>query len=84
MSFYAKSYLKAAIFVGIEAAAWTFYAIYQSKGNKQTSSFQAYADQYWSVRTYAQWLVDQGFNGSGGINPNEGDLGTFKAADYGM
>jgi hypothetical protein len=69
--FYAKSYLKAGIFFGVELLSWGTYALFQVKGDNQTDKFQKYADQYWSVHTYAQWLVDQGFEGAGVINPNE-------------
>ena len=77
--FYAKDYLKSAIFLGVEIAAWTTYAIYQHKGNTQTTSFQNYANQYWSVKTYAQWLVNEAFNGSSVINPNESNLETLRS-----
>lgn len=77
--FYAKSYLKSAIFLGVEIAAWTTYAIYQNKGNKQTTVFQNYANQYWNVRTYAQWLINMNFEGSSVINPNEPILETLRS-----
>lgn len=76
--FYAKSYVKAGIFFGIEAISWGAYAIYQTKGNNQTDKFQSYADQYWSVRTYAHWLIDQGFQGASSINPDEPNLETLR------
>lgn len=69
--FYAKSYLKAAIFFGAELLSWGAFAMYQIKGDNQTDKFQSYADQYWSVYRYAQWLVDENFPGAGVINPNE-------------
>jgi hypothetical protein len=71
---YAKSYLKAAIFFAVEVASWIYYASYQSKGNTQTDKFQTYANQYWNVRKYGQWLKDMNFTGQEAINPNEGDL----------
>ncbi len=61
--FYGKNYLKAAIFFGVEVISWGAYTMYQVKGNNQTDKFQGYADQYWSIYTYAHWLVDQGFHG---------------------
>ena len=76
--FYGGNILKAAIFFGIEAIGWGTYAYFQHKGNVQTDKFQAYADQYWSVRTYANWLLSQGFQGAGGINPNEPNLETLR------
>jgi hypothetical protein len=66
--FYAKSYIKAAIFIGIEAGLWTAYSIYQSEGNSQTDSYQNYADQNWDVYKYAGWLKAQNFSGSEGID----------------
>ncbi|MFI5145411.1 MAG: hypothetical protein ACHQJ4_07420 [Ignavibacteria bacterium] len=77
--FYAKDYIKSAIFLGIEIAAWTTYAIYQHKGNTQTATFQNYANQYWNVRTYAQWLINMGFPGNSVINPNEPNLETLRS-----
>lgn len=56
--FYAGSYLKAGIFVAVEAALITTAVIYNNKGNKQTTDFQNYADKNWSVVRYAQWLID--------------------------
>jgi hypothetical protein len=76
--FYGKSYLKAGIFFGVELLSWGAYTLYQVKGNNQTDKFQKYADQYWSVRTYAQWLVDQDFLGNGVINPNEPDVNVLR------
>ncbi|MBL8016958.1 MAG: hypothetical protein JNK43_06795 [Ignavibacteria bacterium] len=68
---YGENYLRAGIFFGIELLAWGTYFYFQGKGNSQTDDFQAYADQYWDVRTYARWLKDQQFPSSGGINPDE-------------
>ena len=77
--FYGGNILKAAIFFAIEAAGWGTYAYFQHRGNVQTDKFQAYADQYWSVRKYASWLKDQGFQGQTGINPNEPNLETLRS-----
>lgn len=69
--FYGKNYLKAGIFFGVELISWGAYTFYQIKGNDQTDKFQSYADQYWDVRTYARWLINQGFQGNEVINPDE-------------
>jgi len=74
--FYAKSYLKAAIFLALEAGLWIGYAAYQNKGNTQTDEFHAFADAKWSVRKYATWLRDQA--GATGINPSESDLNVLR------
>lgn len=71
--FYAKSYVKAAIFFGVELLSWGAFAMYQIKGDNQTDKFESYADQYWSVYRYAEWLVDEQFTGYSVINPNEPD-----------
>lgn len=69
--FYGEDYLRAGIFFGVELLAWGTYFYFQGKADNQTEDFQAYADQYWDVRTYARWLKDQQFPSSGGINPDE-------------
>lgn len=69
--FYGENYLKAGIFFGVEILAWATFAYFESKGNKKEEEYQAYADQYWDVRTYARWLKNEGFSESGGINPDE-------------
>ncbi|MDZ4712339.1 MAG: hypothetical protein SGI89_08420 [bacterium] len=69
--FYSKSYLKAAIFLAIEAGLWTGYSIFQKKGNDQTDKFQGYANQNWSLNKYAQWLVEQQFAGYGAITNSQ-------------
>lgn len=72
---YAKSYIKGAIFLAIEAGLWIAYGSYESSGNSQTETYQSYANQNWSMNKYAQWLVDQNFSGSTAItNPQTSDL----------
>jgi hypothetical protein len=56
--FYTKSYWRAGAFVIAEAGLWVVYAVYTSKGDKQTTMFQDYADEHWSVVRYAQWIQD--------------------------
>ena len=68
---YGGNYLKAGIFFGVEVLAWATFAYFESKGNKKEDEYQAYADQYWDVRTYARWLKNEGFNEAGGIDPDE-------------
>ena len=68
---YGGDYLRAGIFFGVELLAWGTYFYFQGKADNQTEDFQAYADQNWSVVTYARWLKDQQFPSSGGINPDE-------------
>lgn len=76
---YAKSYLKAALFVALEAGLWTAYSIFQKKGNDQTDLYQGFADQNWSVNKYAQWLVEQQFNGYTAItDPQSSDLNRLR------
>ena len=53
---YAKSWLKGAAFIALEAAAWTFYAINTQEGNEIRDEFHAYANEHWSETAYFQWL----------------------------
>ena len=50
--YYARSYWKAALFLGIEIASWTTYAIYTGKGNNADSDMKAFADVHWSEHKY--------------------------------
>jgi len=54
--FYTKSYWQGAAFFGAEVLMWVVYAVYEKKGDKETTSFQNYADQHWSVVDYAAWI----------------------------
>lgn len=60
---YTEEYLKAGIFLAIEAAVVTTAIVYDSKGDDKTTEFQNYADDYtnpehnWSVLEYAEWLI---------------------------
>jgi len=77
--FYAKSYIKAAIFFAIEVGLWTAYGIYEGNGNEQTDYYKSVADKNWSINKYAQWLVDQQFTGFGVItDPQTSDLNTLR------
>ncbi len=65
---YTEEYLKAGIFLAIEAAVITTAVVYDGKGDDKTIEFQNYADDYlnddpeighnWDVLKYAQWLID--------------------------
>jgi hypothetical protein len=72
--FYGENYLKAGIFFGVEVLAWSYFIYFTKKGDNKESDYQAYADKYWDVRTYARWLKNEGFTEQGGINPDEPDL----------
>jgi Family of unknown function (DUF5683) len=59
-------YWLSAVFIVAEAAFITTAVIYNNKGNNQTNFFQNYADQHWSVKTYAQWTL----NNLSNLDPN--------------
>jgi hypothetical protein len=54
--FYTESYWRAGGFAIAEAGLWVLYAVYTSKGNKQTDLFQSFADDHWSALRYAEWI----------------------------
>lgn len=68
--FYGENYLKAGIFFGVEVLAWSYFIYFTKKGDNKTDEYQAYADKYWNVYTYAAWLKNEGFDGAGGIDLN--------------
>jgi hypothetical protein len=72
--FYAKSYVKSAIFFGIEVICWSAYAYYTHKGNTTTDDYQNFADANWDMRRYGNWLKNQQFQGAENINPDEPNL----------
>ncbi|MGB9586423.1 MAG: hypothetical protein ACPL7A_03265, partial [Anaerolineales bacterium] len=54
--FYCKSYLKAGIMLGFEAAFWVMYFTYDRKGDNKTKEFEAFADEHWKKDLYLAWL----------------------------
>ena len=54
---YNEDYWIAGIFVALEAALITTAVVYDNKGDDQTASFEAFADENWSVVDYAEWLA---------------------------
>lgn len=54
--FYAKSYIKAGLFLAIEAGAWLLNLSFDSKGDSQTDEFEAFADQNWSEYRYWSYI----------------------------
>ncbi|HCY77861.1 MAG TPA: hypothetical protein DHV28_18280 [Ignavibacteriales bacterium] len=62
---YTEEYLKAGIFVALEAAVITTAVVYDGKGDNKTTEFQNYADAYtnpehnWNVVKYADWLINE-------------------------
>lgn len=66
--FYAESYIKAGIFLAIEAGLWAAFVTYENKGDDQTEYYQNFANENWDVYKYAGWLKDESFTGSEGID----------------
>ncbi len=69
--FYSGQYLKAAIFLAVEAASITTAEIYNHKGNYQTAFFEWYNDQHWSVVRYAQWTLNNAGNINSSVNTSQ-------------
>lgn len=64
--FYVEEYWRSAAFFGAEAILWAVYAAYDAKGTRQTEEFERYADDWWSVVKYAEWMETHGPS----LNPN--------------
>jgi hypothetical protein len=54
---YAKSYVKAAAFVGIEVAAWAMYLNFNKEGQRIEDRYHAYAAEHWSEDEYWKWIA---------------------------
>ena len=50
--YYAGSIWKTILFAGIEIAGWTVFIVSTSKGEKQESQMESYADSHWSEQKY--------------------------------
>ncbi len=55
--FYAKSYLKSAIFLATEIGAWAVNISYIQKGDEKDEEFRQFADEHWSERRYWSWVA---------------------------
>ncbi len=75
--YYAESYWRSAAFLGTEILLWVIYAVYDGKGDRQTGDFERYADLYWSVVRYAEWMETHG----GLLNPNPPPAGIVISND---
>lgn len=52
---YTESYWEAALFIAVDVAAWIVAYKYDEKGDKQTDTFQDFANANWSVVKYAEY-----------------------------
>jgi len=53
---YAKSYIKAGIFMAVEIGAWAANIYYNNKGSEKDDEFRQYADQFWSEKAYWSYV----------------------------
>lgn len=53
---YCGSYLKSALFVGIEVGAWLMYANYHNQGKDKEKEYEAFADEYWDQDKWQAWF----------------------------
>ncbi len=56
---YDESYWKSALFLAVEAGAWILAYSWDKQGDRQTDSFQDFANAHWSVVQYAQFAQDK-------------------------
>lgn len=50
--FYAHNALRGAVFLGIEAASWTAWNVYNKKGDNARTDFIAFQEEHWSFERY--------------------------------
>ena len=87
---YTEEYLKAGIFLAIEAAVITTAVVYDGKGDDKTIEFQNYADDYtnpdhnWSVLKYAEWLITYEQGDPNMILSNDPNLPPWEQVDWNL
>lgn len=72
--YYIDKYWSAVAFATAEIGLWIVYGVYESKGDRQTSEFEKYADNYWSVVLYAEWIERFGAKLNPGANIIQGSV----------
>ena len=60
--FYAKSYVKAAVFLAVEVTAWAVNISYTKKGDEKDSEFKQYAGGNWDEYRYWSYVNWVGLN----------------------
>ena len=60
--FYAKSYVKAAVFLAVEVTAWAVYFSNTKKGDKRDGEFKQYAGENWNESRYWSYVNWVGSN----------------------
>jgi hypothetical protein len=71
---YNRSWIKAAVAVGIESLLLGGYYSWRSQGNDGVGEYEAYAHQGWSPLKYAEWLNNySGYAGDPIVIPTIGD-----------
>jgi len=72
--FYAGAKLRGAIFLALEAAGWTTFAVYQTQGKNKENDYQDFADAHWHRADYwsaVQTIAEQNdWNGGPVQNAN--------------
>ncbi|HDL18365.1 MAG TPA: hypothetical protein ENH29_04870, partial [Bacteroidetes bacterium] len=53
--FYAKSWLKGMVFLGIEIGSWVAYSDYHKEGKDLENQYTAYADKHWLPDQWNNW-----------------------------
>jgi len=87
---YSEEYIKAGIFLAIEAAVVTTAVIYDGKGDDKTTEFQSYADDYqnpdhnWSVLRYAHWLIINEDGDPNMILSEDPNIAPWKQVDWNL
>jgi hypothetical protein len=72
--FYAGSWIKGAVFLAIEVAAWVGYKHYTDGGNRLRTQFRAYADQYWDYQRWEEKYIPNTDPGSHGLPMDNGQI----------
>jgi len=53
--FYNRSFMKGAVFTGVEVLSWVLYFNFRNTGNDIDREFKAFADEHWKEEVYRNW-----------------------------
>lgn len=78
---YTEHYWLAPLFLSLEGVLWYYAMDYNRRGDEETSAFEKYADDNWSVVLYAKWLNAYAKNFPGGQNTPQIPISTDESLE---
>jgi hypothetical protein len=84
--FYAGSKIRGAVFLALEVAGWTTFAVYQTQGKDKENEYEDFADQHWHRSPYwdavQEIAVTNGWTGGNVENASWSELINYLPANF--